>query len=358
MGRTRIVATWDDRSKNVVLTDAIIDDLGKGYDTGDDAPFYTMSENRFPRDGKTYEPAFLLTGERPRPGMNPRAELARMIASHPQFARATANLIWGKLMTVGFVEPYDAFDLDRSDPANPPPKPWTVQPTNPELLNALAEDFRTHNFSIHRLMKTILKSSAYQLSVYMPGEWKDSYTPYYARKFVRVLTGPEVVDAIAEATTAPVRFQLAGVEVSRVKSLSSPGDVGGRRRAGAAAEQRFGFGEGPDVSSLMQSFFQSNRQTPAVTGNKATTLQTILMMSSPLVNKRVLAANGTRVQQLVESAKTNEEVIEELYLGTLARWPTPEERGFLLGAFTNDRKSAAENLQWSLLNGIEFLLNR
>ena len=34
-----------------------------------------------------------------------------MITTHPQFARATVNLIWGRLMTVGFVEPYDAFDM-------------------------------------------------------------------------------------------------------------------------------------------------------------------------------------------------------------------------------------------------------
>jgi hypothetical protein len=62
-----------------------------------------------------------------------------MITSNPQFSRATVNLIWSKLMTVGFVEPWDGFDLARIDPKNPPPKPWTVQPNNPELMEALAE---------------------------------------------------------------------------------------------------------------------------------------------------------------------------------------------------------------------------
>ena len=76
----------------------------------------------------------MLTGEKPRPGYDPRAELARMITTHPQFARATVNLLWGRLMTVGFVEPFDSFDLSRLTPADP-------QPTNPALLEALADRF-------------------------------------------------------------------------------------------------------------------------------------------------------------------------------------------------------------------------
>ena len=35
------------------------------------APYHTGAESRFPRDGKTYEPAFILTGEKPRPGHGP-----------------------------------------------------------------------------------------------------------------------------------------------------------------------------------------------------------------------------------------------------------------------------------------------
>ena len=97
-----------------MVVDLLVDDLAKGYDTGDDAPYHTLSEGRFPRlEGLAYEPAFLLTGETPEPGENPRDALGRMLTEHPQFARATVNLVWGKLMTVAFVEPYNSFDLDR-----------------------------------------------------------------------------------------------------------------------------------------------------------------------------------------------------------------------------------------------------
>ena len=123
-------------------------------------------------------------------------------------------------MVVGFVEPYDSFDLDRLDPKNPPPAPWTIQPTNPELLDALADDFRANNYSVQHLIKTIMKSSAYQLSTHFDGEWKDAYIPYYARRFARVLTGPEAVDAIAAATNRPYQFNLLGQPVSTVLELA------------------------------------------------------------------------------------------------------------------------------------------
>src|SRR5438874_1183871 len=83
--------------------------------------------------------------------------------------------------------PRDSFDLARIDPKNPPSKPWTIQPTYPELMEAMAEDFRANNFSMHHLMKTIMKSNAYQLSSKFPEKWSDKYTPYYARKFLRVM---------------------------------------------------------------------------------------------------------------------------------------------------------------------------
>lgn len=339
LGKVRMIFPWQDTA------DEIIDDYGKGYDTGNDAPFHTRSESKFPRPKGVYQPAFILTGERPRAGQNPRSELARMITEHPQFSRATVNLLWGKLMTVGFVEPYDGFDLARQDPRNPPPAPWTVQPTNPELLDALAADFAAHGFSIHHLIKTIMKSSAYQLSSSFPAEWKDAYAPYYARKYARVMTGPEVVDSIAQATGRPYQLQYAGVEVRRVKEVTDLGDLGRRG--------------GEDLSIIMESFFQGSRLTPPAAGNKATTMQAILMMRSDLVNERVRAQHGGRVQQLVESSMSNDALVEEMYLSTLSRYPTVTEKAAALSAFEfdKDRQSGAENLQWGLLNGIEFILN-
>src|SRR5207249_4307505 len=169
-GKMRNIGASDGSARNFYGGSSLFDDLAPGYNTGNDGGFYTPAEGRFPRDGRTYEPAFVLTGEKPKPGEEPRKALARILPNHFQFARATVNIIWQKLMVIGLVEPYDGFDLMRLDPKNPPPKPWTIQPSNPELLEALAEDFRSHNYSVHRVIKNIMKSNAYQLSASFAGE--------------------------------------------------------------------------------------------------------------------------------------------------------------------------------------------
>ena len=224
-GRTRLIGNWNDKSRNVDR-DLHVDDLAKGYDGGDDAPFLTLAESQFPRPKGAHEPAFILTGEKPRPGAEPRAELARMITAHPQFARATVNLIWGRLMTVGFVEPYDAFDLNKLTGKN-------AQPSNPELLEALAQDFAGNGFRLKHTIRTIMQSSAYQLSSRFPGEWKDDYIPLYPRHFARVLTGPEVIDAVSVVTGVPMQFN------ARRRDDGAGSSSWPRRRTSAAAARRW-----------------------------------------------------------------------------------------------------------------------
>lgn len=334
MGKLRTLVDWGDRGKNTGNSDQVIDDLAEGYNTGNDAPWMTESLSRMPRDGKTYEPAFILTGEKPKPGENARAAWARMLTDHIQFSRATVNWVWGRMMTVGFIEPYDGFDLDR----------WQKQATNPELLDALAKDFRSHNFSVQHLIKTIMKSSAYGLSSRFDGEWKDAYAPYYARKYIRVFSGTEVVDAITQVTDRPASYTIDGVKVSRLKQLATPMNVTKS-------------GENGEISSIMGAFFQSNRATQVPEGNKPTTLQALLLTGSGTVNNRVLAEKGNRVEKLLASGKSNHEIIEEMFLACLSRRPMPAELEVALQAFERNRKEGAEDVQWALLNGIEFILN-
>jgi hypothetical protein len=342
-GRLRSLATYFSND------DQVIDDLAPGYDSRSDAPFITPSMNSYPRDRRMHEPAFLLTGEKPRAGTDHRSEYARMLTGNIQFARATANLLWGRLMTVGFVEPYDGFDLARIDPKNPPPQPWSLQPTNPELLDAMALDFQKNNYSIQSVIRTIMKSSAYQLSSRFPAEWNDSYTPYYARKYIRFMTGPEVADAVATATDQPPSFTLRGEALTRVKQLTYPGDAssGGVNKGD----------KGTDMASLFQAFFQGTRWQQSPNGNYPTTLQALMMTNLDFVNKRVQAEKGSRVEQLLKSGISDNELIEELFLTTLARWPTPAEREVTLQALERDRRHGAENILWALLNNMEFVLN-
>jgi hypothetical protein len=326
---------------------SMFDDLAPGYTTGDDGNYVTAAENRFPRDGKTYLPAFLLTGEKPKPGENPRKALGRILPTHIQFARAAVNIVWAKLMVIGLVEPYDGFDLYRLDPKNPPPAPWTIQPANPELLEALAEDFRANNFSIHRVIKTIMKSNAYQLSTSFEGEWKEAYIPYYARRFARILTGPEAVDIMAEATDAPFSVQHYGEPRSYVKQLTNPKNMKG----GNVADNK-------DAYSFMQAYYQSERALPPVDKSMASPVQAMMMMSSPVVTKRIGSEGKTRVANLLKSGKSDDQIIEELFLASLSRFPVAGEMQVAKRLITEQgRPSGVETIEWSLLNSPEFLLN-
>jgi hypothetical protein len=313
---------------------------GTGYDT--EAP----SSVRMARKGAPVQPRFLLTGETADPSKPLRPQFARMLTQHPQFARATANLIWKQFFGLGIVDPVDSFDMARQDPANPPPPPWTIQPTNPALLAALGQNFAQHGFSLKHLMRTIARSSAYQLSSRFDGEWKESYTPYFARHYVRMLTAEQIHDAISEATQVFGNYKQ--------KDMLYRTDLPPARYwTQAPTPEEINDGE---AKNFLRTFGQANReQFDRQPGGSI--LQAMVLMNSPFVNKRVKADGTSRVAQLVKSDKANDRIVEELYLATLSRPPRDEEKTLALSWLDANRQQGAEDLQWSLLNKLDFVFN-
>ena len=63
---------------------------------------------------------------------------------------------------------------------------------------------------------------------------------------------------------------------------------------------------------------------------------------------------------LADSTQTSDQILDEIYLGTLCRFPTAEERALLQRAFLadSDRRAAVEDILWSVLNTKEFLYNQ
>ncbi len=328
LGRSRYLMYWENGKPQ--SGEFLIDDHNPGYDTRG------ASMIRVPRFGGPNQPAFILTGERPREGAEPREEMGRMLTAHPQFARATVNLFWAKLMGFGIVEPFDEFDLARQDPANVPAG-WRLQPSHPELLEALAADFRGHGHSVKRLFRTIARSNAYQLSARFPQEWKEAYTPYFARKFVRLLGAEELHDAIVLATGRPGSFRYGGSQVPMAMQLSGPSGGG-------------------DLKYFMQTFGQSNRNNPPKPA-AGSPLQPLLLMQSPVVTERVVAARDSRVQRLLDSYREDDRLVEEMFLGTLSRPPSSPEKEVALAALARNRVEGAQNLQWALINLTEFFFN-
>jgi hypothetical protein len=332
-GRTRVrIVPFQDRFT--------ITEDGSGYDTK------SASSVRLQRDGEPVTPTFILTGQKADPEQPLRPQFARMLTRHPQFARATVNLVWKEFFGLGIVDPVDSFDMARLDPKSPPPSPWTVQPTNPQLLNALAGQFAQDGYSLKRLMRAIARSGAYQLSSRFEGEWKDRYTPYFARHYVRRLTAEQAHDAISQATLVfgnyKHRDMVYGTELPPLRFWTE-----------ASTPEEINDGE---AKAFLRTFGQANReQFDRRPGGSI--LQAMMLMNSPFVTKRVRAQDGSRVDQLVASPKSNGEIVEELYLATLSRPPLPQERDVALSWLNEDRRQGAEDLHWSLLNKLDFVFN-
>jgi hypothetical protein len=332
-GKTRVrVITFQDRYT--------VTDDGTGYDTK------AVSSVRMPREGGGVHPTFILGGEKADLAKPLRPQFAEMLTRHPQFARATVNLIWKQFFGLGIVDPVDSFDIARQNPKRPPPSPWTVQPTNAELLDSLARDFAAHGFSLKHLMRRITRSNAYQLSSRFEGEWKDSYTPYFARRYVRLLTAEQIHDAISQATHVFGNYKrndpVYGNALAPVRFWTE-----------AATPEEINNGE---AKNFLQAFGQANReQFDRRPGGSI--LQAMMLMNSPFVTRRVLAANGSLVDQSVNSSKTNEEIVTELFLATLSRKPLLEEKLLAVSWLNKDRRQGAEDLHWSLLNKLDFVFN-
>ena len=117
--------------------------------------------------------------------------------------------------------------------------------------------------------------------------------------------------------------------------------------------------EDPAIKQFLTYFGQSDRQVddPATDGS---IIQASVLLNSDIVKKRVLpSTENSRVGALLGKTPLprNEEIVEELFLSTLARFPSEEERMICVEQLQKRRDRGAEDIQWALLNKLEFLFN-
>ena len=329
--RTEIATSRDEYS---------IDDRGPGYDAS------ARTVVRVPRNGKgMLDPVFLFTGEKPTPGAPLRAEYARMLTSNPQFARMAVNLLWSELFGAGIVDPPFDFDLARQDPADLPAG-WALQPSHPELLNELAQYFRDNDHSLRSVIRLIAKSSAYQLSSSFPGEWKASYSKYFGRRFIRRLKAEEIHDSLVAATglTTPIPIRGTDVMARYATETRSPEDFKGKGQI--LREANF----------FLESFGQTNREYSERT-NEGDITQAILLMNSPFVLRQVANAPGSFLHKTTSISDSTDARIMRLFERFLVRKPQPAELASARDVIASNSTKGWEDLQWLLVNKLEFIHN-
>jgi hypothetical protein len=289
-----------------------------------------------------------------------RAFFAEKVVSDPMFGRNFANRLWKEFFGLGLVEPVDTLDPDRLDPANPPPAPWKLQASHPELLEKLARHFVENGNDFRGFIRLLVSSSAYQLSSRYEGEWRFEYLQLYARHIPRRLTAEEILDAVAAATRVPGRYTwnlVNGQTVPRGTPLTQSDPV-------EWAMQLPGIDGTPNnngaVSNFLNVFYRGNRDT-APRQQDGSVLQQLSLMNDRVVNDRLRAGASPALREWAAMAD-NKAAVEQMFLAFLSRMPSAGElekaAAHLSAARTPAQRNAAvEDLAWVCVNKLDFVFS-
>jgi hypothetical protein len=212
----------------------------------------------------------------------------------------------------------------------------TNPPANPALLDALAADFIEHGYDLKHLTRTVMKSRVYGLSS-APTPENAIDCQNYARHYPQRLAPHVLLDAIGSATGVPSSFKTFP---DAKRAIQLPNE----------AEQ----------SDFLDIFGRSRRDTPCVceTRIEPNLSQVLYLLFSPELQRDLTHADGT-VARLVKENKPSAEIVDELYLRTLSRFPLAEELQDAVAIIdgASVRQPAVEDLLWTLLNSKEFIFN-
>ncbi|MGE3818189.1 MAG: DUF1549 domain-containing protein, partial [Isosphaeraceae bacterium] len=280
-----------------------------------------------PKSGKSMTPKGLGGPEFPFANLvDPRQKLVDWMAdpANPFFAKAVVNRYWAHFFGRGVVEPMD--DLRETNP-----------PSNPELQNALTDDFVQNGYDLKRLVRTICTSQTYGLSS-VPNEYNARDKQSFARHYPKRMTAEVLLDAISALSGVPTAFggMPAGtraIELPDESVASTFLDTFGRPKRDTACE--------------------CERVTDASLG------QSLMLLNSAEVQAKLTAA-GSTAERLAKDAGPDEPKIEEMFWAAFGRAPSSGETASALNHLAKNpetRREAFEDILWALINAKEFQFN-
>ena len=343
LSRTAFVRWSDDNigfRPRVIINDRTYGSYSGSVSTGNPG-------NRPARLGAVVEPEFILTGAQPK-SSEWRRDYAAILTADKQFARATVNHIWAYLFSHGIVDPPEAWDFERTDPKRPPPGDWPIQNTHPELLEALADFFIQNNYQFKPLFRLLVNSDAYQLSSRYEGKWEPAFVKYFAKHEPRRLSAEELYDSLTTAT----RTEQPMIALGITRTLTYANQL-------------------PDPTEPSTDFRVTDFMNQAGRGNwltidrssEPTILGLLYSMNDTqnvnrsLGNASAAVSSRNRVLQIDGSPVNDEEAIRRMFLGTLSRLPSEAETAKVLAFRSGLRAQWLSDLQWALLNKLDFIFN-
>ena len=226
-------------------------------------------------------------------------------------------------------------------------------PSNPALLTYLEKELVAGHYDLKRLYRLILNSQTYQLSA-MPRFVTPEAEANFASYGLRRVDAEVLIDAINKITGATDLYTSPIPEPFTYIPEDMPA---------------IGIGDGSITSPFLFLFGRSARVTGLETerNNKPVPAQWLHLLNSSHIQRKL--EQGPKLKALFDSRRKPAEIIEELYLTILSRFPTPAEveNAAAYGPNNTARKPGSKetivvkrredwvDITWSLINSTEFL---
>ena len=243
--------------------------------------------------------------------------------TNPFFTRMIVNRLWAHYMGHGLVTPID--DLRDTNPA-----------TNEPLLDALCIHMNEAKYDLKAFTRTLMNSRVYQLSP-TTNATNLSDRQNFSHALDKALPAEVLLDMVCQTTGVLEKFNGWPAGYRAIELWDS--------RVPNYFFRIFGRPSRTSVCECERS-------------NEPSIAQALHLLNSPHVMEKIQHRHGV-ARGLANSARPPAEIVDDLYLTTLSRFPRDDERQLMLEAFvvSSNRQSAVEDVLWTLLNTKEFLYN-
>ncbi len=244
---------------------------------------------------------------------------------NPYFARTMANRMWAHFFGRGIIHP-----IDDARSTNPP--------SNPELLDALTQEFVASGYDVKHLIRICANSYAYSLRS-IPTESNVDDVQCFARFYPRRLKAEVLLDAVSDALGVPTKFPGIGGEFpTDTRAIDLPDEA---------------------VASHFLDVFGRPARTSACECERADAPalgQALELVSSHLIQEKLASPSGF-VAELSSNGKTHEENVHAAFVRFFARPPKPDELAVAIEFVESQPElvTAYQSLLWSLLATNEFM---
>jgi len=270
--------------------------------------------------GEKVPRGFLQVARRDQPAVpdtaSGRVQLAEWIASpdHPLTARVFVNRVWTWLFGAGLVRTVDNFGTTGE------------KPTHPELLDHLATRFIAEGWSVKKLVREIVLSRTWQMSVVENPNFSDPDNRLLAHANRRRLDAEQIRDTIL-SVSGQLEQKLGGLNIGGAGEIDANdfsaqnteyGYVFADKRRSvytpAFRNKRLELFEAFDFGDINQSFGQRNVSTVAP--------QALYLLNHPFV----IEQSSLAADRALASSASDDERLTDAFRTTLARPPTAKER--------------------------------